>query len=33
MRVSLEGRVDAWVIGKGDTLGDAPPEIIDRFTW
>ena len=33
MRVSLEGRVDAWVIGKGDTLSDAPPEIIDRFTW
>ena len=32
MRVGPDGRIDAWVIGKDDTLGDGPPEIIDAFT-
>jgi len=25
--------VEAWAIGKADTLGDGPPELIDRFEW
>ena len=33
LRVATDGRIDAWVIGKGDTLGDAPPEIVDAFRW
>jgi hypothetical protein len=33
MRVGRNGRIDAWVIGKDDTLGDGPPEMIDAFNW
>ena len=33
MRVGGDGRIDAWVIGKDDTLSDDPPEIIDAFRW
>lgn len=33
MRVSPDGRVRAWVIGKDDTLSDGPPDVIDSFTW
>jgi hypothetical protein len=28
-----DGHVESWVIGKADTLGDGPPELIDRFEW
>ena len=31
--VGRDGRVEAWAIGKADTLGDGPPELIDRFEW
>jgi hypothetical protein len=33
LRVSPEGRIDAWVIGKDDPLAKAGPWLIDRFTW
>jgi hypothetical protein len=33
MRVGRNGRIDAWVIGKDDTLGDGPAEMIDAFNW
>jgi hypothetical protein len=33
MRVSLDGTIDAWVIGKDDPLASAGPWLIDRFTW
>lgn len=33
MRARGDGRIDAWVIGKGDTLGADPPEIIGAFRW
>ena len=33
MRVGRDGRIAAWVIGKDDTLGDGPPEMIDAFNW
>ena len=33
LRVSPEGRVEAWTIGKEDTLGEGPPLLIDRFEW
>ena len=33
LRVSPDGRVEAWTIGKADTLGDGPPQLIDRFEW
>jgi len=29
--VRADGRVEAWTIGKADTLGEGPPELIDRF--
>ena len=28
-----DGRVEAWTVGKADTLGDGPPQLIDRFEW
>jgi hypothetical protein len=28
-----DGRVEAWTIGKDDTLGEGPPRLIDRFEW
>jgi hypothetical protein len=28
-----DGRVEAWTIGKEDTLGEGPPRLIDRFDW
>jgi len=31
--VHTDGRVEAWTIGKADTLGEGPPEQIDRFEW
>jgi hypothetical protein len=31
--VSPDGQVEAWTIGKADTLGDGPPQLIDRFEW
>ena len=31
--VDRDGRVEAWTIGKADTLGDGPPQLIDRFEW
>ena len=31
--VHRDGRVEAWAIGKEDTLGDGPPRLIDRFDW
>jgi hypothetical protein len=33
IRVSPEGRLDAWVIGKDDPLADAGPWLIDRWSW
>jgi hypothetical protein len=33
MRISPDGRMDAWVIGKDDPLADAGPWLIDRWTW
>ena len=33
LRVSPDGRVEAWTIGKDDTLGEGPPRLIDRFEW
>ena len=33
LAVSPGGRVEAWTIGKADTLGDGPPQLIDRFEW
>jgi hypothetical protein len=28
-----DGKVDAWAIGKEDTLGESLPRLIDRFEW
>jgi hypothetical protein len=28
-----DGRVEAWTIGREDTLGEGPPRLIDRFEW
>jgi hypothetical protein len=28
-----DGRVEAWTIGKEDTLGQGPARLIDRFEW
>ena len=33
LSVGRDGRVEAWTIGKADTLGDGPPQLIDRFEW
>ena len=33
MRVGEDGRIDAWVIGKDDTLSGGPPDIVDAFRW
>jgi hypothetical protein len=33
LRVSPDGRLDAWVIGKDDPLGAAGPWLIDRWSW
>ena len=33
LRVSPDGTIDAWVIGKDDPLADAGPWLIDRWTW
>ena len=33
MRVSPDGTVDAWVIGKDDPLKSDGPWLIDRWTW
>ena len=31
--VHQDGHVEAWTIGKVDTLGKGPPRLIDHFTW
>jgi len=31
--VHQDGRVEAWTIGKVDTLGKEPPRLIDHFKW
>ncbi|MGE5199689.1 MAG: hypothetical protein ACM3H9_08615 [Rhodospirillaceae bacterium] len=31
--VRRDGRVEAWAIGKDDTLGRGPAQLIDRFEW
>ncbi len=31
--VHPNGRIEAWTIGKSDTLGDGPPELLDAFAW
>jgi hypothetical protein len=31
--VHRDGRVEAWAIGKDDTLGEGLPRLIDRFEW
>jgi hypothetical protein len=33
LRVSVSGKVDAWVIGKDDPLADEGPWLIDRWSW
>lgn len=33
MCVHLDGRIEAWVIGKDDPLGPGPAALIDRFEW
>jgi hypothetical protein len=33
MRISPDGTIDAWVIGKDDPLADEGPWLIDRWTW
>ncbi|HEY8039194.1 MAG TPA: hypothetical protein VIF15_05340 [Polyangiaceae bacterium] len=33
MRVSPDGTIDAWAIGKDDPLAKDGPWLIDRFTW
>ncbi len=33
VRVSPDGTVDAWSIGKDDPLSSDPPRLIDRWTW
>jgi hypothetical protein len=33
MRVSVDGSIDAWVIGKDDPLVSEGPWLIDRWTW
>jgi hypothetical protein len=33
LRLSPDGTIDAWVIGKDDPLADHGPWLIDRFTW
>jgi hypothetical protein len=33
LRVSPDGRLDAWVIGKDDPLASAGPWLIDRWSW
>jgi hypothetical protein len=33
MRVSPDGTIDAWVVGKDDPLVEGPPVLIDRWTW
>jgi hypothetical protein len=33
LRVSPDGTIDAWVIGKDDPLADAGPWLIDRWSW
>jgi hypothetical protein len=31
--IRTDGRIEAWVIGKEDTLGKGPPVQIDHFEW
>ena len=31
--VHPDGKVEAWTIGKDDTLGKERPALIDRFEW
>ena len=33
MRVSPDGTIDAWAIGKDDPLADVGPWLVDRWTW
>jgi hypothetical protein len=33
LRVSPDGTVDAWVIGKDDPLAAPGPWLVDRWTW
>jgi len=33
MRVSKDGTIDAWVIGKDDPLASEGPWLIDRWSW
>jgi hypothetical protein len=31
--VDPSGRIEAFVIGKDDPLGEGPPVLVDRFAW
>jgi hypothetical protein len=33
MRVSPDGTIDAWAIGKDDPLASDAPMLVDRWTW
>jgi hypothetical protein len=33
IRVSPDGTIDAWTIGKDDPLAPDPPRLVDRWTW
>ena len=33
LRLSPDGTIDAWVVGKDDPLCNHMPWLIDRFTW
>jgi hypothetical protein len=33
LRVAVNGKVDAWVIGKDDPLAEEGPWLIDRWSW
>jgi hypothetical protein len=33
MRVSPDGTIDAWAIGKDDPLAEGAPWLLDRWTW
>ncbi len=33
MCIHPDGRIEAWVVGKDDPLGPAPPVLVDHFEW
>ncbi len=33
MRISPDGSIDAWVIGKDDPLAEEGPWLVDRWRW